>query len=305
MTGRVFYLLALTFAALGIAACDVAPTDPAVQGPAQRAAFAAGASGGAETVTTRAPVRISQIDGGYRGSGPLLEMDSYRPLVWTACTEARCDPLPGSQIAVNECREAGSTMTCIERDGNGDLLGRFTFRGDQRVSLENLQNGDYFAGVWHQTERQRDRARPKFRRMMEAYKSQFEQSYDQVSDQRNAVMDALVAIGTPPSVNTGDTGTDTLIAANRQTTVRNGYNIGNHPIEVQSREVARRYSCQSAQRIPQKAGGACGAFRALVIIEACTPSVVPPGEYNSQQPEYLRVAAGFANEGANLAQACF
>ncbi|KPP91294.1 MAG: hypothetical protein HLUCCA08_08620 [Rhodobacteraceae bacterium HLUCCA08] len=306
--------------AMILSACEVDVLDPAVQGPAQRAALAAAEGGvpGGQRVQEGTPIRVHLTDGGYVGSGDLRDMNNFRPISLFSCDGASCAQPAGTQFGVTDCQRAGDRTTCRERDpAGGPDLGRFAFYGDQRYSVENLRTGAFYSGVWYQNAAQKSRAERQYATMIDAFEGAFATAYERVSDERyapiaalEAVGDAAIAANTPGAgAGTGgmapDTGTEQLALDNRQVTVRDGYNIGNHPIEVQSRQVAEGYSCDSAQRIPEKSGGACSSFRALVIIEACTPQVVPPAAYNQDQPEFLRVAAAFANQGANLAQACF
>lgn len=308
-------MLAVT--AMILSACQVDVLDPAVQGPAQRAALAAAAGGvtGGQRVQEGAPIRVHLTDGGYVGTGDLRDMNNFRPISLFSCNGPSCEQPAGTQFGVTDCQRAGDRTTCRERaPAGGPDLGRFAFYGDQRYSVENLRTGAFYSGVWYQNAAQKSRAERQYATMIDAFEPAFATAYERVSDDRYAPIAALEAIGdaaiaanTPGGAPTmaPDTGTEQLAMDNRQVTVRNGYNIGNHPIELQSRQVAERYSCDSAQLIPEKASATCSSFRALVIIEACTPQEVPPAAYNQDQPEFLRVAAAFANQGANLAQACF
>ena len=56
--------------------------DPAVQGPAQRAALAAAEGGvpGGQRVQEGTPIRVHLTDGGYVGSGDLRDMNNFRPI---------------------------------------------------------------------------------------------------------------------------------------------------------------------------------------------------------------------------------
>lgn len=305
----------LFFCLSALTACEVEILDPAVQRPAQQAALnaAAGQVPGGQVVQEGKPINVHLTDGGYVGGDP-NDMNSHSPLALFACNTSSCAKPQGADFGVTDCSRNGDSLICRERGDNGAPdVGRFVFYGDQRVSVENNQKGSFYSGVWHQTPAQKSRAEQLYPTMMAAFEATFTETYARESDRRYAPVAALeeigaAAMGLPtarPTSGTGDTGTDTLIAANRQVTVRDGYNIGNHSIEVQSRRKAADYTCESAQRIAPPSGAACTSFRALVIIEACTPGTVPPAAYNQDQPEFLRVAAAFANEGADLTNACF
>lgn len=297
-----------------LSGCEVDPLDRDVTNPTHRSAFAAAAGviAPTERLATGQSVQVHQTDGGYRGSGALDDIDNFAPLTFTTCETADCAARDPSALA--ECQSTGGTTTCVERDDAGSVVGRFSFLADQRFSVDMVQQDRFVSGVWSQTAQQRAQAEDVYARMMQAYQGAYTGNFAQVSDQRNAVMDTLAEIGgagTPAVTSSAgtpgmapDTGTETLLRANRQITVRNGYNIGDHPIEAQSRAVAERYTCEAAQRIPTQPSASCDAFRALVIIEACTPEVVPAPDYNADQPQFLRVAAGFANEGADLGAGC-
>ena len=187
-----------------------------------------------------------------------------------------------------------------------------TFYNDQRMMLESLsggsglEQGQIVSSVWYQNAEQRRRAEQQFSRMMTAFETTFEETFARVSDERSALVDTAAAIGGAGMATSAGTAGGGGAAASGQVTVVDGYNLRNRPIEQQSRQKAREYGCEGAQRIPQGiSGGACEAFRALIIIEACrleTP--IPPAAYNQDQPEFYRVAEALSNEGANLAQIC-
>ena len=188
-----------------------------------------------------------------------------------------------------------------------------TFYNDQRMMLESLsggsglEQGQIVSSVWYQNAEQRRRAEQQFSRMMTTFETTFEETFARVSDERSALVDTAAAIGgAGMATSAGTAAGGGGAAASGQVTVVDGYNLRNRPIEQQSRQKAKEYGCEGAQRIPQGiSGGACEAFRALIIIEACrleTP--IPPAAYNQDQPEFYRVAEALSNEGANLAQIC-
>jgi len=145
--------------------------------------------------------------------------------------------------------------------------------------------------------------------MSRAYETAYAEIFGQVSEQRNAPIGALEAIGNAAMANNASGATLPTVGGNvpsiagREVRLVDGYNIGNTDVENQSREAAERYSCSSAQSISNQAGGACQGFRNLVIIEACTLEVVPPEAYNADQPQFLELTR-LANEGSNFARMC-
>lgn len=302
----------LAGAALVLSGCEVDPLESAVQTPAHRAALnaAAGAVPSGPPVQDGQVLTVHQIDGGYVGSGDLTDIDSFRPLRWSTCAGASCPEPPGTNVQLTQCARSGSSTVCEDRV-DGALQGRVTIYNDQRMMLEvlsaesGMEQGQIISSVWYQNAEQRRRAEQQFGRMMTTFETTFEETYARVSDERNALFDTAAAIGGAGMATTAGSAAGGAVP-NRQVTVQDNYNIGNHPIEEQSRQKAREYGCEGAQRIPQGiSGGACEAFRALIIIEACrleTP--IPPAAYNQDQPEFFRVAEALSNEGANLAQIC-
>jgi len=144
-----FTSLAIT-ALLG---CEVAPLDPAVVTPAQRAAFAAAAGGApAGQQAQMGAMRINQLDSGFRGSGDFHAMANYTPMSWTLCREAECTLVSRTNAWVSECLDTSSGTVCRERDGSGREVSQFTFYPDQRFGAEFV-DGRFLGGVWHQSDR--------------------------------------------------------------------------------------------------------------------------------------------------------
>ncbi|WP_339950951.1 hypothetical protein [uncultured Albimonas sp.] len=310
-------MLAAGACVLSLAGCEVDPLETKVANPSHRAALAAGAgvvAPGAR-VDQGELVEIHLTDGGYLGSGPATDMNSFRAVTWSLCEAKSCAPMPGAEAAVTSCRRvSGGATACEDRPDGEALLGQASFYDDQRVSIEATGSGRFMSGVWHQTPEQRRNAERLYASMMTAFEGRLTEVYTEVADARRAPLDIFQAIG-----EAGYAGTEPAAAApapspaqgglaqgdasdamaSRSVSVQQGYNIGDHPYEVQSREVAARYDCESAQAIPHVTGASCESFRALVIIEACRAQI-PPEAYNKDQPEFLRVVDAFANPGSDL-----
>ena len=301
-------LVIMSFLILG--ACAVDPLEIEVQNPSHRAALAAGAGVAPSGPGVREGrlVKVHATDGGYVGSGAAFDMNNFRPMTWSTCNSNSCVPISGAEEELTECQRVFEGRTsCADRAGGDTLLGRVEFYDDQRFSIEAADDGRFISGVWYQTPDQKQRAEQVYSAMMNRFEPALKTVYEDVANDRRAPLDFLEALGgagnsmagTGSSVPQDSGGGSVSDMGVRSVSVQEGYNIGDHPYEVQSRQVAKRYVCETAQAIPHVSGASCESFRALVIIEACR-SIIPPSAYNQDQPEFLRVVIDFANQGEDF-----
>lgn len=192
----------LTGATLTLSGCEVDPLESAVQTPAHRAALnaAAGAVPAGQPVQEGQAVTVHQVDGGYVGSGNLMDIDNFRPARWSTCGGASCPKPAGTNVQLTQCVRSGSATVCEDRV-DGALEGRVTFYNDQRMMLEalvatgGLEQGQIVSSVWYQNAEQRRRAEQQFSRMMNVFETSFTDTFASVSDERNAPLRAFEAVG--------------------------------------------------------------------------------------------------------------